>query len=72
MKSAPYSQSIARLQQASGTAVSALFKVLVDAGTPASSRVRAAECILERAHRGIELEELEARIAKLEQTHSGK
>jgi hypothetical protein len=63
---AAYSQSIARLQQASGTAVSALFKVLVDAGTPASARVRAAECILERAHRGIELEDLETRIAKLE------
>jgi transposase-like protein len=47
---AAYSQSIARLQQASGTAVSALFKVLVESGTPASARVRAAECILERAH----------------------
>jgi transposase-like protein len=63
---AAYSQSIARLQQASGTAVSALFKVLVESGTPASARVRAAECILERAHRGIELEDLETRIAKLE------
>ena len=52
--------------------MAALLKVLVDAGTPASSRVRAAECILERAHRGIELEDLEARIATLEQAHEGK
>ena len=41
-------QANARLQQASSAAVSALFKVMVDPGTPASVRVRAADCILSR------------------------
>ena len=41
-----FSQSIARLQQASGAAVSTLLNVMVDPATPASSRIRAADSIL--------------------------
>src|SRR5713101_2116754 len=38
-----FSQSVARLQQASGAAVSTLLKVMVDPNVPASTRVRAAD-----------------------------
>jgi Homeodomain-like domain-containing protein len=41
-----YGQSIARLQQGSAAAATTLLKVMVDAGTAASTRVRAAESIL--------------------------
>ncbi len=63
---AAFSQSISRLQQASGTAVSALLKVMVDPATPASARVRAADCVLDHAAKAIELEDIEARLAELE------
>src|SRR5258708_6934156 len=65
---AAYSQCVARLQQASGAAVTTLLKVMVDATTPASSRVRAADCILDHAKAGIELEDIEARVADLERS----
>src|SRR5712691_4878498 len=42
-----FSQSLARLQQASGAAVSALLKVMIDKTTPAASRVRAADRVLD-------------------------
>src|SRR5229473_1077079 len=61
-----FSQSLARLQQASGAAVSALLKVMVDKTTPAASRVRAADRVLDHAAKGIQLEDLEARLADLE------
>jgi transposase-like protein len=61
-----FSQSIARLQQASGAAVSTLLKVMVDANTPASTRVRAADSILNHGASGIELEDIEVRLAELE------
>ena len=40
-----FSQSVARLQQASVAAVTTLLKVMVDTDAPAASRVRAAECV---------------------------
>jgi hypothetical protein len=43
---AAHGQSIARLQQATSAAVSTLLKVMVDAGTPASTKVRAADSVL--------------------------
>jgi hypothetical protein len=63
-----FSQSIARLQQASSAAVSTLLKTMVDANAPASSKVRAADCILSHATKGIELEEIEARVTQLERS----
>jgi uncharacterized protein (DUF1501 family) len=59
-------QANARLQQASSAAVSALFKVMVDPTTPASVRVRAADCILSRGNQGLENEDLDVRLAALE------
>jgi len=64
---AAHSQSIARLQQISGAAVSVLAKIMLDANTPASVRVRAAECVINHANKGIEIEDIEARVATLEQ-----
>jgi len=64
---AAFGQSIARLQQASGAAVATLLKIMVDQNAPASSRVRAAESVLEHAGKAIEIEEIEARLTALEQ-----
>jgi hypothetical protein len=59
-------QANARLQQAASAAVSALLKVMVDPNSPASARVRAADCVLARGHQGLENEDLDARLAALE------
>src|SRR5579871_4479523 len=42
---AVFSQSVARLQQASPAAAATVMKAMVDPGTPHSVRVRAAKCI---------------------------
>ena len=64
---AAFSESIARLQHASGAAVSTLLKVMVDQEAPATSRTRAADSVLRHAANAAELEELESRIQSLEQ-----
>jgi hypothetical protein len=63
---AAFRQSMARLQQMSGAAVSTLGKVLVDQSSPPSTRVRAAECILNQGAKAIELEDVLARVEDLE------
>ncbi len=63
-----YSQSNARLQHASGAAVSAILKVMVDSSASAGSRVRAANSVLDRATKGIEEEDIEVRLSELERT----
>ena len=60
------SGGIARLQQATSAAVSTLLKVMVDASTPASTQVRAADSVLNHSAKAIELEDIEARVAALE------
>jgi hypothetical protein len=60
------SQSTARLQQAAGPAVSTLLKIMINPDAPASSRVRAAQCVLERAQKAYETDDLEARLAQIE------
>ena len=65
---AAVSQSVARLQQATGAAVSTLLKVMVDPNTPASTRVRAADSVLDHSAKAIEIEDIEARVAALEAT----
>jgi hypothetical protein len=60
-------QSTARLQQASSAAVSTLFKIMADGSAPASSRVRAADRILGHAKHAAENEDIEVRVAALEQ-----
>src|ERR1019366_3474933 len=65
---AAFSQSIARLQQATTAAVSTLLKVMVDPNTPASTRVRAADSVLDHSAKSIEIEDIEARVAELERS----
>ena len=55
---AAFSQSVARLQQASGAAGSALLKVMVDPNTLASTKVRAADSVLDHSAKAIELEDI--------------
>ncbi len=63
---AAYGHAIARLQQGSGAAAAILLKLMLDPATPASTRARAAESVLDRAHKAIELEDLDARLTELE------
>ena len=62
------SESNARLQPASRAAASTRLKIMVDAKAPALARVRAADRILERTNQGVENEDIEVRVAALEQT----
>ena len=63
-----FRQSVARLQQASGAAVSTLLKIMVDVNAPHSTRVRAADSVLDHAAKAIEIEDIEVRVAALEQS----
>ena len=63
-----FSQSVARLQHASNAAVGTLLRVMTDKDATASSRVRAAEIVLSTSFRGIEIEDIEARVARLEES----
>jgi len=60
------SLSVARLQQATSAAVATLLRVMSDREAPAASRVRAADVVLQGAFRGMEIEDIEARVAELE------
>ena len=58
--------AICHLQRSSGKAVKALVGVIEDKETPASARVSAAKTILEMSLKAVECEDLEKRIAHLE------
>ena len=61
-----FGQSIARLQQGTTAAATTLLKTMIDPGTPASVRGRAAEAIFSHAGKAIEIEDIEVRVAELE------
>jgi hypothetical protein len=61
------SQTNGRLQGASGAAASTLFKIMVDGNAPAAARVRAADSVLNRANQAIDREDVQVRLAALEQ-----
>ena len=63
-----FSQTIARLQGASSAAASTLIKIMLDVSTPAATRVRAADSILDRAGKAMETEDTQARLTALERT----
>ena len=65
------SQAIAHLQRVSGEAVTTLRDIMADAEAPSSARVTAARAVLEPAVKAVELEDLEARIATLEERIAG-
>jgi hypothetical protein len=61
-----FSQSVGRLQQGP-SAVNTLLRVMADPAAAAASKVRAACQVLEISVRAMALDDLEARIARLEQ-----
>ena len=61
-----FGQAVARLQQGTSAAATTLLKTMIDPGTPASVRVRAAEAIFSHAAKAIEIEDIEARVSELE------
>lgn len=63
---AAFSQSIAQLQQGTSAAATTLIKLLLDQNTPASVRARVADSIFAHASKGIEIQDIEARVAALE------
>ena len=65
---AAFQQSIARLQQGTSAAATTLIKLLVDPATPASVKARVADSIFNHAAKAIEIEDIEARVAALEQS----
>jgi hypothetical protein len=63
---AAYSQAVARLQQGATAAATTLLKVMLDQSTPASVKVRAAECVMNHSSKAIEIEDVEFRVSELE------
>jgi hypothetical protein len=61
-----FEQSIARLQDGAGAAVTTVLKIMLDTNAPAGIRLRAAEVVLERGAQAIEMGDLEARVVELE------
>jgi hypothetical protein len=67
-----FSQTSARLQQATGAAVSVLLTLMLDTKAPAATRVRAAHSVLDMAAKAMELEDLEMRLRQLEAAQKEK
>jgi len=63
---ASFGQGTARLQQASGAAVSSILKIMLDQHAPASTKLRAADLVLSHGAKAIEIEDIEARVSELE------
>lgn len=61
-RQALFRQALGRLQQASGTAVTVLLKVMYDAGAPASDRLRAADRVLSHTRFASRIGEVGARL----------
>ena len=61
-----FGQGAARLQQASGAAVSTVLKIMLDQQAPASVRLRAADLALSHGAKAIEIEDIEGRVSDLE------
>jgi len=70
-KRAAFRQTIGRLQHLSSAAVSTLGKVMLDPATPAATKVRAADSILDHTIRAMEDEDILARLAALEEAAEG-
>ncbi len=72
---ASFTQSIARMQQASSAAVSTLLKIMIDGSAPHSTRVRAADSVLNHSLKAMELEDISTRLEDLErsaESHPGQ
>jgi|SRR5580704_1185812 hypothetical protein len=60
-------QAIARLQQATGAASLTILKLMTDPNVPAAVKLRAAESVIDHAIKAVELEDIETRLAALEE-----
>jgi hypothetical protein len=70
---AAFSQAIGRLQDAAGAATSTLLRIMIDANTPASTRLRAIEIVLEQGAKAATINDLDDRVTKLERNaHSAE
>ena len=56
-------------RQASSAAVTTLLKIMVDPDAPHSTRVRAADSVLDHSAKAIEIEDIEARVSELERSN---
>lgn len=54
------------MHQASSAAVTTVMKIMVDPSAPASTRLRAADILLDRTAKALEIEDIEARVSELE------
>jgi hypothetical protein len=61
-------QAGARLQQATGAAGVTILKLMTDPTVPPGVRLRSAERVFDYAFKGIEVEDIDMRVAELEQT----
>ena len=66
VRRAAFGQSVGRLQQASSAAVSTLLKIMIDTTAPASTRVRAADSVLNHTTNAMEIDDIEVRVSELE------
>lgn len=64
--------AVATLQRSAGAAAAALASIAEDAGEKAPARVAAARVVLELAIKAVELEDLAARVAALEEAYATK
>ncbi|MEP7353758.1 MAG: transposase family protein [Acidobacteriota bacterium] len=60
-------QATSRAQQSSTAAISVLLKLMADPATPPAVRARSAEMVLNLGIRSVEVEDIDDRLAELEQ-----
>ena len=65
-------QAVARLQNVSSAAVSVLLQIAGDKSANASTRLRAAIAIIELGYRGMEIDDISARLEALEAAAGSK
>ena len=64
---AALSKNNSRFLQATGPAASVIIRLMADQNEPAGVRLKAAECVFNRVDKVIQMEDLEERLANLEQ-----
>jgi hypothetical protein len=65
-KRAVHAQAMARIQQATGPAVSTVLRVMSDPQTPPATRMRAGQIVIELSLKFVDQEDILARIEQLE------
>lgn len=71
-RAALLTQALARFEAAADAAAKAVLKIMLSPNEPAGARLRAAEIVLEQAAKASSIEELQDRIATLEQNTGQK